>query len=382
MDEKQTRLIWSEICFLLNESIKPTINEKDFETQVIRAIEKLGWLEWKGEIKRQPTLKLGRNVQIRPDLVIYDEKDQALVALEIKRPDRDISKEEPASQLTSYMLQMKAEFGLMIGSGIRLYYDGKHNAQQKPVLLERIPFEKDSEKGPRFVSIFLKENMLQNKNEPVIKELYDTLTAERNIKKLRDILISQETKAKVLEYLKNEFMDFGSDVVEGALEDLEIQFTITTDEEPEKEDRKTHVELSGIRKTVFDTIKKQKHGITRSEIVKITGFEKRQVSNALYRLNQKGLIQIAERGTYTTAGTEYHLSKPKKPGKKLKKDQEKNLYEAVYDLIKKHKNGISVPEIREQTQLGVRQVSNALYKLVKRKMATQKSKGIYVPLNQ
>jgi hypothetical protein len=33
--------IWNEICFLLSDSIKPNILEKDYENQVIRAIEKL-----------------------------------------------------------------------------------------------------------------------------------------------------------------------------------------------------------------------------------------------------------------------------------------------------------------------------------------------------
>lgn len=34
---------WDEICFLLSENIKQTIPERDFENQVVRAIEVLGW---------------------------------------------------------------------------------------------------------------------------------------------------------------------------------------------------------------------------------------------------------------------------------------------------------------------------------------------------
>ena len=165
--------LWHEICFLLHESINSDINEKDFENQVVRAIEKLDWLEYRDEIKRQPTLILGRKVQIRPDLAIYDSKGNALVAVEVKRPSEDLTKEEPANQLISYMLQMKAKFGLLIGKSIRIYYDGKLNIQQKPILLDRITFEKNSSKGINFVSIFIKNNFLTNKNEPIIKELFN-----------------------------------------------------------------------------------------------------------------------------------------------------------------------------------------------------------------
>ena len=37
--------------------------------------------------------------------------------------------------------------GLLIGKRIRIYYDGKLNIQQKPILLDRISFEKNSNEG-------------------------------------------------------------------------------------------------------------------------------------------------------------------------------------------------------------------------------------------
>ena len=141
--------LWNEICFILHDSIKPDINEKDFESQVIRAIEKLGWLEYEKGIKRQPVLKLGRNIQVRPDLVMYGPKGNAFGVIEVKRPVEDLTKKESTEQLISYMLQLKAKFGLLIGKNIRIYYDGKHNIQQKPVLLESIDFERDSEGGSK-----------------------------------------------------------------------------------------------------------------------------------------------------------------------------------------------------------------------------------------
>jgi len=72
--------LWNEICFILSKNIKQDINERDFESQVIRAIEKLGWLEFKNEIVRQPTLHFGRGT-LRPDVVIYGKEKQPVIVL-------------------------------------------------------------------------------------------------------------------------------------------------------------------------------------------------------------------------------------------------------------------------------------------------------------
>ena len=295
--------LWNEICFLLKENIKSDIQEKDYENQVVRAIEKLGWLEYSGEVKRQPTLKLGRNVRIRPDIVIYDHKGNALVAIEIKRPIEDLAKEGPADQLISYMLQMKATFGLLIGKRIRLFYDGKYNYQQRPLLLEKISFKRDSDKGINFVTIFIKENFLKNRYDGIIKELIDKVADDVNIKKLRNILLTDNTKNKIRKFLKEEFSDYGSDVIEGAFTSLDIELKIDTDEEEEidKEISGIAPKDKGIRKIVFDTIKNQKNGISVPEIVKLTGFRKKQVSNSMYKLIKSSLVKREKRGIYVVA---------------------------------------------------------------------------------
>ena len=47
---------WDEICFLLSDNIKQSLLERDFENQVVRAIEVLGWREFKNEIKSHNNL--------------------------------------------------------------------------------------------------------------------------------------------------------------------------------------------------------------------------------------------------------------------------------------------------------------------------------------
>jgi len=53
-----------------------------------------------------------------------------------------------------------------------------------------------------------------------------------------------------------------------------------------------------IRKIVYDEIRQYKDGITKDTLVKATGLELRQVSNALYKLSKKKLIHSIKRGIY------------------------------------------------------------------------------------
>ena len=145
---------WNEICFLLSENIKQTLSEKDFESQVVRAIEVLGWREFKNEIERQPSIQLGREGTLRPDLIIYNNDKKCLIVVEVKRPVEDIKRDYIIGQLRSYMRQMKSDFGFLIGSDLRVFYDGSLNPHSDPILLEKIDFDKQSEGGIRFVNIF------------------------------------------------------------------------------------------------------------------------------------------------------------------------------------------------------------------------------------
>ena len=198
-----------------------------------------------GEIKRQPELTIGRG-KVRPDVVLYGPDQRALIVIEVKRPIENISKEEPADQLVSYMLQLKAEFGILIGSSIRLFYDGKENPQQTPLLLSRILFEKNSEEGIMLVSIFQKPDFFKGRYKPHITKLIRKFTAGRNIKKLKELLLEGETKKKIADFLRAEFAEYGSDVVDGALRDLNI--SLSFDIEKGKNGVKSTIDPYNLRK--------------------------------------------------------------------------------------------------------------------------------------
>lgn len=234
---------WGEICFLLSENINQNILERDFENQVVRAIEVLGWREFRKEIKRQPTIQLGAGGILRPDLIICNSDSRPLIVAEIKRPVTDVTRENFIGQLKSYMRQMKSDFGFLIGSDIRVFYDGPSNPQDDPILLERIDFERQAVEGLNFVKLFNKTSFLENQFEEYLKRKLQEYNRERDLLELVQQLLSKETKRKVKHFLRNMFQDADDGIFSDAIEQLNIdisskrQSTIVT-RTPEKSPRK------------------------------------------------------------------------------------------------------------------------------------------------
>ena len=56
----------------------------------------------------------------------------------------------------------------------------------------------------------------------------------------------------------------------------------------------------------------------------------------------------------------------------------KTVLDAVLDVIKRSKKGVTVAQLKTKTQLDARQLSNALYKLSKKGMVQAPSRGLYV----
>ena len=50
--------------------------------------------------------------------------------------------------------------------------------------------------------------------------------------------------------------------------------------------------------TVLDVIKRSKKGVTVAQLKTKTQLDARQLSNALYKLSKKGMVQAASRGLY------------------------------------------------------------------------------------
>jgi hypothetical protein len=67
----------------------------------------------------------------------------------------------------------------------------------------------------------------------------------------------------------------------------------------------------------------------------------------------------------------------KAPAKKAAKGKE-TVLDTVLAVIKKSRNGANIATLKTKTGLESRQLSNALYKLSKKKMIKSKSRGVYI----
>jgi predicted transcriptional regulator len=68
----------------------------------------------------------------------------------------------------------------------------------------------------------------------------------------------------------------------------------------------------------------------------------------------------------------------KAAAKKTAPAKQVTMLDAVFDIIKRTKKGVTVTQLREKTKLDSRQLSNALYKLTKKGAIQTKSRGLYV----
>lgn len=211
--------IWEEICFILSENVNAGMTENVYEQRVIMALEKLGWSQFKKEIQTQKSLTIGRQSTIRPDIVLYGSDHKALVAIEVKRPAEKLASLE---QLKSYMRQMKADFGLLVGHEIRIYYDGILNPNPEPLQLSKVSFEPALQDGRRFVELFTKANFLLENYKPFLNKKISQFNLKREVAKIKRNICKQETKTKILEFLRSEYSETSQDIVSEALKDLKI----------------------------------------------------------------------------------------------------------------------------------------------------------------
>jgi len=385
MKRDEATNLWNEICFLLSSNIKSGISEKDFEQQVVRVIEKLGWAEFKGEIVQQASIQFGRKA-LRPDLVIVDSDNKASVPIEIKRPAEDLSNDHIAGQLKSYMLQLKAKFGLVIGDGIKLFYDGpeKDNIIDDPLLLKEVAFQPSSEDGIDFVSNFNKTVLLSQSYKPYIANLIEKVRAKRNINQLKEDLLSSATVERIVDFLRKEYREFGSDIVDEALSSITINLCIDSRKismaSPVEPPKGLPASKDRIVEQVFDIVSKNQAGIEKAKLISISGLKKRQVTNALYKLSRQGRVSSPERGVYIPRTVSSKTPTRNIPNIKSSFDPKElsPALRAVYKAVARKKNGNTIEEIELKSGYFGKQINNALYKLSKRGLVEKVKNGHWI----
>jgi hypothetical protein len=214
---------WNEICFLLSDNIRTDISESDFEQNVVQALRVLDWKEYSGDIEIRPSFQVGASNRITPDFVIKDSDNRKLFVIEIKQPNIPLNSRFQ-QQLFSYMRQLKLEYGILIGQGIQIFYDGDLAKQEDPILLETIKFTKDNDKGLKFVEIFAKENFNQESLRNFTLNGLKKLNRREEHKELTKKLLDENYQEKISELIKQDFLDeYDGELIESVLENLRIE---------------------------------------------------------------------------------------------------------------------------------------------------------------
>lgn len=216
---------WNEICFLLSENIKKEISENEFEQKVIQSLGVLGWKEYLDDFEIRSSFKIGAANSITPDFIIKSESKVRLFVIEIKQPQLPINTGFQ-KQLFSYMRQLKLEYGLLIGQSIQIFYDGILSNQDDPILLENIIFERNSEKGEKFVELFCKRNFSAESLKVFTLKSLEKINRKEDFKLLSNKIISENFKDIIFNLIKQEFIsDYDGELIEAVLNDLKIDIT-------------------------------------------------------------------------------------------------------------------------------------------------------------
>jgi len=214
---------WNEICFLLSDNVRNDISESDFEQNVIQALRVLDWKEYSGDIEIRPSFQVGASNRITPDYVIKSSDNRKLFVIEIKQPNIPLNSKFQ-QQLFSYMRQLKLEYGILIGQGIQVFYDGDLAKQEDPILLETIKFTKDNEKGLNFVELFAKESFNKESLKSFTLNALKKINRREEHKHLTKKILSEIFQEKIVELIKQDFLnEYDGELIESVLKELKIE---------------------------------------------------------------------------------------------------------------------------------------------------------------
>lgn len=214
---------WNEICFLLSEHIQKDISESQFELNIIQALRVLGWKEFSGDIAIRNSIQVGAANRITPDIIVKSGENQKFFVIEIKQPSIPFNTKFQ-QQLFSYMRLLKMDFGLLIGQGIQVFYDGNLSKQDDPILLETIRFERNSEKGKQFVELFSKETFSFESLEAFVHQAIKKINLKFDFKILTDRILSEDFLKNVPNLIKQEFInEYDGELIDSVLDGLEIE---------------------------------------------------------------------------------------------------------------------------------------------------------------
>src|SRR5690606_24390921 len=179
--------------------------------------------EYSGDIEIRPSFQIGAANRITPDFVIKNSHNRKLFVIEIKQPNIPLNSRFQ-QQLFSYMRQLKLEYGILIGQGIQVFYDGNLAKQDDPILLETIKFTKDNEKGLKFVELFAKDSFNQDSLKAFTLNGLKKINRREEHKNLTEKILSESYQEKISELIKQDFLnEYDGELIESVLKELKIE---------------------------------------------------------------------------------------------------------------------------------------------------------------
>lgn len=204
-------------------SVEADSTEMSYEKRIKLAMERLGWKEEKGNISFQERVSIGANGSVIPDAVLSHNGEREVV-IELKRPTDSLGNKYN-SQITSYMKQLRLDFGILIGERIQLYYDNPNDRKEEPILIFESPFVlvDDHAESERLINLLIHDNFSVENLRQFCEEKLKLKEEEEEVQKV----VSQLEEAgedMVLELLRRDLKQntLTDEMIEKVLENIVV----------------------------------------------------------------------------------------------------------------------------------------------------------------
>ena len=210
---------WNYFVYDLCEAKTKDIEEDGFHALIETQLQHLGWAKYKEEICHKPSIHLGNNNSIVPDIIIKRDGEDEFV-IEVKRPSHKQSKKD-VDQLLSYMRILKLNVGIYIGDHIEIFYDMPSSKEAISVM--KVPLEINNKLGAKFVERFDKENFSQESIVDFCEERIQEIQRQNSLNEIKESLIA-DAQTQIAESLRPYLMEkYG-----GGFSEVEIKGMLAT----------------------------------------------------------------------------------------------------------------------------------------------------------
>ncbi len=223
---------WNIIARNFRRCKEKNVSEDTYQDTIEHQLQLLGWYDG---IENKLSIQVGASKSLIPDMVLSKEGHRVLV-IEIKKPNNTL-KNRQASQLLSYMRQLKLPIGLYIGENIQLYYDAPDD-EYDAICVYTIEFDDNSSSGRKFCQLLEYENFNLSQLEEFCAEQLRLINARNDFqKRITEFVSPQNVYGNIIELLKDKFVSegFDDDTVSAELKKLNISISYDRFEQDEDE---------------------------------------------------------------------------------------------------------------------------------------------------